>query len=232
MRSVPDRRAFAGCEVSCTGKSLRLFWTGEELDIRLHLLFRKVPCCFLFAYLFVCCINNIKSLGDFFWRGRDESPECKVCVTLGSAGCWVGPAPLCVSGFRRPGRYAHRTFDKFLPAGGSCGPVHAAPHPLPPPECARPAPLPLSLGLFRKHWELRFLRNCSVASVIRPVEKQTSWGVECVCGREQDAVGVGGGPGTSRFGVQAGPICILVDHFLTVWLCASHITSLSLCWWL
>lgn len=83
-------------------------------------------------------------------------------------------------------------FDKFLPAGGSCGPVHAASHPLPPPECARPAPLPLSLGLFRKHWELRFLRNCSVASVIRPVEAQTSRGVECVCGGEQDAVVCGG----------------------------------------
>ena len=121
---------------------------------------------------------------------------------------------LCVSGFRRPGPCAHRTLDKFLPAGGSGGPVHAAPHPLPPPECARPAPLPLSLGLSRKRWELRFLRYCSVASVIRPVEAQTSRGVECVCGREQDAVGGGGRLGTSGFGVHAGPICILVGHFL------------------
>ena len=73
---------------------------------------------------------------------------------------------------------------------------------------------PLSLGLSRKRWELRFFRNCSVASVIRPVEAQTSRGVECVCGREQDAVGGGGRLGTSGFGVQAGLICILVGHFL------------------
>lgn len=62
--------------------------------------------------------------------------------------------------------------------------MHHAPHPLPTPERAGPAPLPLCLGSLRKQWELWFLRNCAVASSTRPLEAQTSreWGVYVVEG--------------------------------------------------
>lgn len=121
---------------------------------------------------------------------------------------------LCVSGFRRPGPCAHRTLDKFLPAGGSGGPVHAAPHSFPPPECARPAPLASLFGLVQEAlgaavFPELFSRLCYSSGGGTDLSR----GGVCMwpgAGRR----GGGGRLGTSGFGVQAGLICILVGHFL------------------
>ena len=77
------------------GKSLRLFWIGEELDIRLHLLFRKVPCCFLFAYLFVVLMTS-KVWETFFEEGAMSRLNARSVSVLARRGVEWDPR-LCAS---------------------------------------------------------------------------------------------------------------------------------------
>lgn len=92
---------------------------------------------------------------------------------------WVrnGTRASVPGGVQAPGiAIAQECFDQFLPAGGSCGRVQDALHPLPPPECAGPAPQLLYLGSLRKQRELWFLQNCAVAFASRLLEAQTPRG--------------------------------------------------------
>lgn len=182
------------------GKSLQLFWSGKEPDIRrLHLLSEKFPAEIIYIYILTSKVWKT----FFFGEGGMSSPKIRSALLLDWLGC-ESHAHLCAWSASGAGTVqAYRYFDQFAPAGGSCGPVHDAPHPLPPTECAGSAPLPLSLGSLRKQRELWFLRNCAVASA-PPL------------GRRHSALKSGGWVGTSRFGVHIGLVCILVCHFLTV----------------
>lgn len=119
---------------------------------------------------------------------------------------------LCASAARSPGPCALTVLTSFYLRAGAAAVLPCPPSPTPRVRPASAAPLSL-LGLFRKHWELRFLWNCSVFSIIRPVETDTSRGGVCMWPGAGGGGVWGGGPGTSRFGLQAGLICILVDHF-------------------